>query len=83
MSSEAELRAAAEFFGTQSNTNVREGVITGALAPLRGFVEALSEASGLDLHCGSVNVSGAEALGSIDRSVAPVAVGLAIGALQR
>jgi type IV pilus assembly protein PilM len=78
-----ELRAAAEFFGTQSGTNVSEGVITGPLAPLPGFVEALSEASGLDLHCGSVNVSGAEAIGSMDRSVAAVAVGLAIGALPR
>lgn len=78
-----ELRAAAEFFGTQSGTTVTEGVITGSLAPLRGFVEALSDASGLDLRCGSVNVSGAETLGTIDRSVAPVAVGLAIGALRR
>jgi type IV pilus assembly protein PilM len=79
----AELRAAAEFFGSQSGQTVSEGVITGALAPLRGFVEALSEASGLDLRCGSVNVSDAEAAGAIDRSVAPVAVGLAVGALER
>ena len=78
-----ELRAAAEFFGTQSGATVSAGVITGPLAPLRGFVEALSDASGLDLHCGTVNVSGAEAIGPIDRSVAPVAVGLAIGALSR
>ena len=79
----AELRAAAEFFGTQSDASVSEGVVTGSLAPLPGFVEALSEASGLELRCGAVNVSGAEALGGIDRSVAPVAVGLAIGALAR
>lgn len=78
-----ELRAAAEFFGTQAGTTVTTGVITGPLAPLRGFVETLSDASGLDLHCGTVNVSGAEAIGAIDRSVAPVAVGLAIGALPR
>jgi type IV pilus assembly protein PilM len=79
----SELRAAADFFGTQSDATVTAGVITGTLAPLRGFVEALSDASGLDLHCGTVNVSGAEAVGTIDRSVAPVAVGLAIGALPR
>ena len=78
-----ELRAAAEFFGTQSGGSVSTGIITGSLAPLRGFVEALSDASGLDLHCGTVNVAGAEALGAIDRSVAPVAVGLSIGALPR
>ncbi len=79
----SELRAAADFFGTQSGVTVTAGVITGSLAPMRGFVEALSDASGLDLHCGTVNVSGAEAIGAIDRSVAPVAVGLAIGALPR
>jgi type IV pilus assembly protein PilM len=79
----SELRAAADFFGTQSGATVTAGVITGTLAPLRGFVEALSDASGLDLHCGTVNISGAEAIGTIDRSVAPVAVGLAIGALPR
>ena len=79
----SELRAAAEFFGTQAGTTVAAGVITGALAPLPGFVAALSDASGIDLHCGAVNVSGADALGAIDRSVAPVAVGLAIGALPR
>jgi type IV pilus assembly protein PilM len=79
----SELRAAADFFGSPSDATVTSGVITGTLAPLRGFVEALSDASGLDLHCGTVNVSGAEAIGSIDRSIAPVAVGLAIGALPR
>jgi type IV pilus assembly protein PilM len=78
-----ELRAAADFFGTQAGATVNAGVITGALAPLRGFVDALSDASGLHLHCGTVNVSGADAIGAIDRSVAPVAVGLAIGALAR
>ena len=79
----SELRAAADFFGTQAGVTVTSGVITGSLAPLRGFVEALSDASGLELHCGTVNVNDAEAIGAIDRSVAPVAVGLAIGALPR
>jgi type IV pilus assembly protein PilM len=79
----SELRAAAEFFGTQADEAVSAGIITGPLAPLRGFVEALSDASGLDLRCGAVNVDATESLGEIDASVAPVAVGLAIGALPR
>jgi len=79
----SELRAAAEFFETQSGEAVSAGVITGSLAPLRGFVEALSDASGLDLRCGAVSAEAAESLGGVDASAAPVAVGLAIGALPR
>lgn len=79
----SELRAAAEFFSTQSGTTVSAGVITGALAPLRGFVEALSDASGLNLRCGAVSFSGAEASGTTDPRVAAVAVGLAVGEIPR
>lgn len=78
----SELRAAAEFFGTQAGATVSDGIITGALAPLRGFVDALSDASGLNLRCGTANVVDGEALGELDARVAPVAVGLAIGALS-
>lgn len=79
----SELRAAAEFFSTQSGEAVSAGVITGALAPVRGFVEALSDASGLDLRCGTVNAGAAEALGTTDPRVAAVAVGLSVGVLPR
>lgn len=75
----SELRAAADFFSTQSGETVATGVITGPLSPLRGFAEALSDASGLELRCGAVQTVGADALGITDARVAAVAVGLAIG----
>ncbi len=51
----AELRAAAEFYSTQFGPDVvTTGVVAGPLAPLPGFVEALSAASGLELTCGEV-----------------------------
>ena len=74
----SELRAAAEFYGTQSGLVVSEGIVTGALAPLRGFVPALAEASGLDLRCGEVDVGDESALDGLDPRVAPVAAGLAV-----
>jgi type IV pilus assembly protein PilM len=77
----SELRAAAEFFSTQSGETVSAGVITGPLAPLRGFVEALGDASGLELRCGAVQAADGDALGATDPRVAAVAVGLAIGEL--
>lgn len=75
----SELRAAAEFYGTQFGATVSEGFVTGALAPLRGFVEALGEASGLVLRCGEAAVARPDALGGVDPRVAPVAVGLSVG----
>ena len=75
----SELRAAAEFYGTQFGTAVNQGIVTGALAPLRGFVPALAEASGLDLRGGEVDVAGESVLGPLDARVAPVAAGLAVG----
>ncbi|HET9126374.1 MAG TPA: pilus assembly protein PilM [Solirubrobacteraceae bacterium] len=79
----SELRTAAEFFSTQSGQTVSAGVITGQLASLRGFVEALSDASGLELRCGTVQTADEEALGGVDPRAAAVAVGLAIGELAR
>lgn len=75
----SELRAAAEFYGTQFGATVSEGIVTGALAPLRGFVEALGDASGLTLRCGEADVARPDALGGLDPRVAPVAVGLSVG----
>lgn len=79
----SELRTAADFFSTQSGQTVSAGVITGELASLRGFAEALSDASGLDLRCGAVQTAVDGALGDTDPRVAAVAVGLAIGELPR
>jgi type IV pilus assembly protein PilM len=79
----SELRAAAEFYDTQSGATVNDGIITGALAPLPGFADALSEASGLKLRCGAVNTAPGEDAGEVDPRVAPVAVGLSIGALSQ
>ena len=73
----SELRAAAEFYGTQSAITVSEGVVTGTLASLRGFVPALAEASGLELRCGEVTTAADAQLG-VDPRVAPVAVGLCV-----
>jgi type IV pilus assembly protein PilM len=78
----SELRAAAEFYATQFGTGaVTTGVVTGQLAPLPGFVEALAAASGLELTCGEVTVATPEALGGVDARLAPVASGLAVGEL--
>jgi type IV pilus assembly protein PilM len=77
----SELRAAAEFYGNQSGASVNEGIVTGALAPLPGFVDALGEASGLQLRRGEVAVAGPDALGGLDPGVALVAAGLAVGRL--
>jgi type IV pilus assembly protein PilM len=77
----SELRAAAEFYSMQFGSEpVTRGVVAGALAPLPGFVEALSVASGLELTCGEV-IAGEAALGDVDPRIAAVATGLAVGAL--
>jgi type IV pilus assembly protein PilM len=78
----SEVRAAAEFYSTQfGSETVTTGVVAGALAPLPGFVEALSAASGLAITCGEVITGTADALGDVDPRIAPVATGLAVGAL--
>jgi type IV pilus assembly protein PilM len=78
----SELRAAAEFYSTQFGSDlVTTGVVAGSLAPLPGFVQALSRTSGLELSCGEVAVSGAQALGGVDPRLAPLASGLAVGEL--
>lgn len=78
----AELRAAAEFYSMQFGSDpVTTGVVAGSLAPLPGFVQALSRASGLKLVCGEVAVTGAGALGDVDARLAPLASGLAVGEL--
>jgi type IV pilus assembly protein PilM len=78
----SELRAAAEFYSTQFGSDVvTTGVVAGPLAPLPGFVQALARESGLELICGEVNVAGPEALGGVDRRLAPLASGLAVGEL--
>lgn len=79
----SELRAAAEFYSSQFDSGVvTTGVVAGALAPLPGFVEALSAASGLELTCGEVIAATDDALGDVDARIAPVAAGLAVGALS-
>jgi type IV pilus assembly protein PilM len=75
----SELRAAAEFYGNQSGAAVTRGVVTGALAPLRGFVDAVAENSGLDLVCGEVAVADDDVRAGVDPRVAPVALGLTVG----
>lgn len=78
----SELRAAAEFYSTQFGSGiVTAGVVTGALAPLPGYVESLADASGLDLVCGEVMTASPDALGGVDPRLAPVASGLAVGGL--
>ena len=78
----SELRAAAEFYSTQFGSDViTAGVVAGPLAPLPGFVQALSAASGLELTCGEVIAATPDALGDVDARLAPVATGLAVGAL--
>lgn len=78
----SELRAAAEFYSTQFGSGVvTAGVVTGALAPLPGFVESLADASGLELVSGEVTAGSADALGGVDPRLAPVASGLAVGEL--
>lgn len=80
----SELRTAAEFYATQFGTPpVTTGVVTGALAPLPGFVDALAAASGLELRCGEVALAGACALGDLDGRLAALASGLAVGELSR
>ncbi len=79
----SELRAAAEFYSSQLGSGlVTAGLVAGPLAPLPGFVEALSAASGLELTCGEAAVASADALGDVDARVAPVASGLAVGELD-
>jgi hypothetical protein len=79
----SELRAAAEFYSTQLGSGiVTRGVVAGPLAPLPGFVEALSVASGLELTCGEVIAGTDDALGDVDARIAPVAAGLAVGVLS-
>jgi type IV pilus assembly protein PilM len=78
----SELRAAAEFYSTQYGSDVVGlGVVAGPLAPVPGFVETLSLASGLELVCGEVIAAAPEALGDVDARIAPVATGLAVEAL--
>jgi type IV pilus assembly protein PilM len=78
----SELRAAAEFYSTQFGATVTTGIVAGPLAPLPGFVEALAAAAGLELICGEVISAGPDALGDVDGRIAPVATGLAVGALS-
>lgn len=76
----SELRAAAEFYSNQFGSGVvTAGVIAGPLAPLPGFAEALSAASGLELICGEAVPADADALGDVDGRLAVVASGLAVG----
>jgi type IV pilus assembly protein PilM len=78
----SELRAAAEFYSTQFGSGIVScGIVAGPLAPLPGFVEALSAASGLELRCGEVITDTDDSLGGVDARIAPVATGLAVGAL--
>jgi type IV pilus assembly protein PilM len=78
----SELRAAAEFYSTQFGPDiVTNGVVAGPLAPLPGFLEALSVSSGLELTCGEVIAADTEAMGDVDARIAAVATGLAVGAL--
>lgn len=80
----SELRAAAEFYSTQFGSDpITTGVVAGSLAPLSGFVQALSRASGLELICGEVRVGSAEALAGVDGRLAALASGLAVGELVR
>jgi type IV pilus assembly protein PilM len=78
----SELRAAAEFYSTQFGATVTSGVVAGPLAPLPGFVRALSAASGLEIRCGEVQAATAEALGDVDARLAPLSSGLAVGQLR-
>ncbi|MFZ1996281.1 MAG: pilus assembly protein PilM [Solirubrobacteraceae bacterium] len=79
----SELRAAAEFYATQFGAGiVTRGVVAGPLAPLPGFVDELATASGLELTCGEVIAATDDALGNVDARIAPVAAGLAVGALS-
>ncbi|HWE10494.1 MAG TPA: pilus assembly protein PilM [Solirubrobacteraceae bacterium] len=79
----SELRAAAEFYSTQFASDiVTAGVVAGPLAPLPGFVQALSQASGLELICGEVTTANARALDGVDARLAPLAGGLAVGELN-
>jgi type IV pilus assembly protein PilM len=78
----SELRAAAEFYSTQFGPEVvSTGVVAGPLAPLPGFIDTLSAASGLELKCGEVIAGGPDAVAHVDARIAPVAAGLAVGAL--
>jgi type IV pilus assembly protein PilM len=78
----SELRAAAEFYSSQFGAPVTTGIVAGPLSPLPGFVDALAAASGLELVCGEVIATSPDALGDVDRRLAPVATGLAVGALS-
>ena len=79
----SELRAAAEFYSTQFGSEIVTcGIVSGPLAPLPGFLDALSAASGLELTCGQVIADSADALGDVDARIAPVATGLAVGVLN-
>jgi hypothetical protein len=76
----SELRAAAEFYSMQFGSDVvTNGIVAGSLAPLPGFVQALSSASGLNLTCGEVAASGPDSLVDVDPRLAPLATGLAVG----
>jgi type IV pilus assembly protein PilM len=80
----SELRAAAEFYATQFGSGmITSGVVAGPLASLPGFVDALDRASGLQLVCGEVHSADASALGDVDSRLAPLAAGLAVGAVSR
>ncbi len=80
----SELRTAAEFYSAQFATGpVTTGIVAGPLAPLPGFVDAITSASGLELRCGRVKVAGAGALRDLDARLAPLASGLAVGELSR
>jgi type IV pilus assembly protein PilM len=79
----SELRAAAEFYSNQFGSDaVATGVVAGPLAPLPGFVDALSRASGLKLSCGEAAAASTDALGGLDARLAAVATGLAVGEIS-
>lgn len=77
-----ELRTAAEFYANQYASPVSAGVVTGPLAQIPGFVDAVASASGLDLACGGVVEASEGALGDVDPRIAALASGLAIGELH-
>ncbi len=80
----SELRAAAEFYSNQFGSEiVTRGIVAGPLAPLPGFVHALSATSGLQLTCGEVVPASPDALGGVDARLAAVASGLAVGEIRR
>jgi type IV pilus assembly protein PilM len=75
----SELRNAAEFYAAQfASKPVAAGVVAGPLVAVPGFVEALGDASGLELARGEVPLARPDALGPLDAGLVPLAAGLAV-----